>query len=284
MSTASQYRWVIVHGPSPFLTSVGHLRHKAFAEGGRYLEPSRFDVPFVLDGRDAMKSTTHCIVFLDEEPVAAARLQTPDIALAAAHGTALGFGLESDVELAGLEPRAGFAEVSRVCVLPSAQRTTEAFPRLVAALVAASRVLGIREWCAAANCETDSPEEAESFHRLAQQLGRVHASVKASARPGRPPPEKPSFRFFEQGPPREGAGRASLPPVLGMYLTKLGARSIGRPFYCSQFRRYAMPIAVSVEELSMSNSTYSRWLRRLDISLPDNDNDNDGAGAPRSAA
>jgi len=198
-------------------------------------------------------SISHLLAYSDGEAVGGLRLV---VAAPGTRSTPGRFGLELEAcfELSGFEaPGVVLAEVTRFCV----RRRFRGSP-VAAALFDLLRLesfrRGVTHWVAAANTETDVPEDAELAYRLIRARGLADSTWQARAcgAPSAPPLRaRPAFTCEQRVQASSGDLRGLRPPrTLSLFATRMGARYIGPPVYEPRFGVFALPLAVELAKLA----------------------------------
>ena len=185
-----------------------------------------------MDTYDDLETTLHFIAYVDEAPVATARLIGPNLDVARAIGQPLGIDLASRYDL-GPFAAAGvsLAEVSRMCVVPE-HRGTAVLCELYLAMYRESLRVGLTHWVGAGNAETDALEDAETMYRVAERDGLVSPRWRVAPRPSASaagPSTRPFYTAAERARARGGDFQGlRLPRTLETF-AHLAARYIGWP-------------------------------------------------------
>jgi len=226
---------------------AAHLRREVYCEEeGMALLPE-------LPELERSDSISHLVAYWGAEPVGSLRL----VMAAPGRRSNLGrFGLELEAcfELSAFEvPGVVLAEVTRFCVRRRF-RGSRVAGALFDLLRLESRRRGVTHWVAAANMETDFPEDAELAYRLIQAGGLLDDTWQAGACG---PPSAPPFRsrpaFTSEQRLKASRGDwvgLRLPRTLSLFATKMGARYIGPPVYEPRFGVFALPLAVDLVKLA----------------------------------
>jgi predicted GNAT family N-acyltransferase len=204
------------------------------------------------DEYDELSSTKHIVVYVNSEPVAAARVIFPNTRVARAKGGLFGLPVEHQFDLSPLM-RAGLipAESGRVAVLKK-YRKSEVILWLLAGIYWVSRNSGVNAWAAAANAEVDALRDTRLMARVALARG-LQSPVRVSAHESPPPPGQPSAVFYKPEHwelARQGRfGELPLPNVLSLFSGRMGAKFMGDPLYLPEFARLAFPIVARLNEI-----------------------------------
>ncbi|RKG70318.1 GNAT family N-acetyltransferase [Corallococcus sp. CA054B] len=228
------------------------IRYRVFGEEMRMLGPKRPRAPREADCFDTLRSTSHVVVYAGAEPVATARLLTPNAEVAAFADTVMGLDIEKKLDLSELvAPGRVFAETTRYCVTRSYRNS--AVLRLQAGLYRESRRRGVTHWIAAANMETDSQEEADLYFLAAARRGWVSDGFRVRTREFPPSPSEPlaaRLTAEERAQAREGHLDAlRMPPVLSLFADKMGARFIAPPHFDPAFNRFTVPLVAALDAI-----------------------------------
>lgn len=114
---------------------------------------------------------------------------------------------------------------------------------------------GVTHWIAVGNTETDCADDAAIVLRVLQQRGlwlaELDAAPKAVARSG----SEPRYRLYNDASRRHALrgklDAVDLPRTLEVF-AKVGARYFGTPFYDAEFRMFAMPLIMRMEDFVAS--------------------------------
>lgn len=222
------------------------VRNAVFGEEERLLtRPDR-------DEYDELPSAQHLVVYVNDEPAAAARLLFPNTRIARATGGYYGIALEHLVDLsplrsAGLIP----AESGRVSVLKR-HRNSEVIIWLLAGIYWASRNTGINAWVAAVNLETDVASHARLVERTVSARKLASHLLVTSLAPSAPPPH-PSVRFYKakhwELARQWRFHELPLPRALRLFTERMAARGMGPPLYLPEFARYALPVCARLSDV-----------------------------------
>ena len=168
-------------------------------------------------------------------------------------GQRLGLPLESTFALSLPAVSIVAAEVTRYCVLRR-HRGTGVAAALFRELRAESGRRGITHWFAAANMQTDHPEEADLAYRLVRARGWLDDEFRAM--PRQPPPGKTPRRrrcYSEaQWRRAEGGelGGLPIPRTVALFALGMGARYLGRPGYDIRYDVFSLPLVCRVKQAS----------------------------------
>ncbi|NNB97040.1 GNAT family N-acetyltransferase [Corallococcus exiguus] len=228
------------------------IRYRVFGEEMRMLGPKRPRAPREADCFDTLRTTSHVVVYSGTEPVATARLLTPNAEVAAFADTLVGLDIEKKLDLSELvAPGRVFAETTRYCVTRSHRNS--AVLRLQAGLYRESRRRGVTHWIAAATMETDSQEEADLYFLAAARQGWVSDGFRVRTREFPPPPAEPlAARLTEEQRTQARQGHLAalrMPSVLSLFADKLGARFIAPPHFDPAFNRFTVPLVAALDDI-----------------------------------
>ncbi|RKI45292.1 GNAT family N-acetyltransferase [Corallococcus sp. AB004] len=228
------------------------IRYRVFGEEMRMLGPKRPRAPRETDCFDTLRTTSHVVVYSGAEPVATARLLTPNAEVAAFADTLVGLDIEKKLDLSELvAPGRVFAETTRYCVTRSHRNS--AVLRLQAGLYRESRRRGVTHWIAAANMETDSQEEADLYFLAAARQGWVSDGFRVRTREFPSPPAEPlAARLTAEQRTHARQGHLSalrMPSVLSLFADKLGARFIAPPHFDPAFNRFTVPLVAALDDI-----------------------------------
>ena len=241
------------------------LRREVFGDELRMLGDEKPHAPREANCFDTLPTTTHVLVYSGEQAVATSRLLLPNTEVATFAGSLLGLDIERKLDLSQLAaPGRVFAETTRYCVCRH-NRNGAVMPRLQTELYRESRRRGVTHWIAAANMETDSPEEADLLYLAAARKGWVSDRYPVRTREFPTPPPAPVAPFLKP-PELERARKGELdglrmPRVLSLFADKLGARFIGPPHYDKAFHRFTVPLVAALDEIPQGTL---RLFARLD--------------------
>jgi putative hemolysin len=220
------------------------VRYRVYVEEERLLSARAGHEGREIDERDDDRTAVHFVAYDADEPVGTVRLLTPrpDPELR------LGLELESTFALAATGPGIVPAEVTRYCVTRS-HRGTRVAAMLHALLRAESGRRGITHWFAAANMQTDSPEDAALVYELVRRRRLVDQVFAATPRAPATTPRSQRLRCYTNEE-RRRAGRGddaalALPRPVALFAARMGARYIGPPAYDAYFGVFALPLVAS---------------------------------------
>lgn len=239
------------------MAEAARLRRRVYCdEEGLTLAPERPEL-------EASSTIAHLLAYVDGQPAGSLRLVVSSAGAAARATGRFGLELESTFELSGFEaPGVVLAEVTRFCVLRRF-RGSRVAAALFDLLRLESRRRGVTHWVAAANMETDVPEDAALAYRLIEARGLVDPTWRAyrrSAPASCPPGNRPAFTAEQRLQANAGVlAGLRVPRTLNLFATKMGARYIGPPAYDRRFRVFALPLTVDLAALA------TRTLRSLPL-------------------
>ncbi len=216
------------------------------------LGPRRPRAPREADCFDTLRTTAHVVVYADGEPVATARLLTPNAEVAAFADTVVGLDIEKKLDLSEMvAPDRVFAETTRYCA--SHGSPFKATLELQAGLYRESRKRGVTHWIAAANMETDSQEEADLYYLAASRRGWVTDAFRVRTRDFPPPPVEPlAPRLTPEQRARARQGHLQalrMPSILSLFADKMGARFIAPPHFDPTFNRFTVPLVAALDAI-----------------------------------
>jgi len=246
---------LVVAGAEPEVADAQRVRFRVYCEEERLLPPELAKDGRERDARDTADTTTHLLVYADNEPVGTVRL-------CASRAVTPPFGLELEARfrLQGFDaPGIRLAEVTRYCVVRR-MRGTRVTPALFAALRRESLKLGVTHWVAAANMETDRAEDAAITHRLLQGHGLMSRDFLASPRATSVAGSGTRCTFTPEERRCADRGELSalrLPKTLSLFAQRLGARCLGPPAYDACFNVFAAPLVVDVASLGARSALAS---------------------------
>jgi predicted GNAT family N-acyltransferase len=234
------YKCRVAHKQKEF-DQVARLRCQCFKEEQGLLASVKFPVEREFGPIDTLESTIHFLVTANETPVGTARVLLPNQELARESNSRLGLVLEKQYRLVrGLGRRVKAAEISRLCLLKQSQGT-KALLTLYAAILKASRRLGLTHWLGATNLETASLEEASKAYHIAQAKGLL-------CRGWRLEPREPTT-LVESSHSHGELATLKLPPILGLLCKMVGAKIAGPPSFDAYMGRYSIPIVIDLDRI-----------------------------------
>jgi predicted GNAT family N-acyltransferase len=204
------------------------------------------------DEYDTLKTTLQFVAYVDDAPVATARLIRPNPDVARAIGEQVGLDLALRYDLRPFAAAGvSFAEVSRMCVVPE-HRGTAALYELYLAMYRESLRVGLTHWVGAGNTETDAIEDARIAYRSAAREGFTSNQWRVVPRDGAGS-DHPSSRPFYT--PEERA-RARAGDVEGLRLPRtlrtfahLAARYMGDPIREKGYSVCSLPLVVDLADI-----------------------------------
>lgn len=204
------------------------------------------------DGYDALGTTLQFIAYVDDAPVATARLIRPNPDVARAIGEPVGLDLARRYDLRPFAAAGvSFAEVSRMCVLP-AHRGTAVLCELYLAMYRESLRVGLTHWVGAGNTETDAIEDARIAHRIAAREGFASDRWRVVPRDGAGGEDPSSHPFYspeERAQARAGdLERLRLPRTLRTF-AHLAARYMGEPIREKGYSVCSLPLVVDLADV-----------------------------------
>ncbi|HTN85412.1 MAG TPA: GNAT family N-acetyltransferase [Sorangium sp.] len=228
------------------------VRNQVFVREKGLLNSHATTLDREMDIYDDLETTLHFVAYVDDAPVATARLIGPNLDVARAIGQPLGIDLASRYDL-GPFAAAGvsLAEVSRMCIVPE-HRGTAVLCELYIAMYRESLRVGLTHWVGAGNAETDALEDAEVAYRIAERRGLVSPRWRVVARPGASADGSSTRPFYS---PAERT-RACAGDVEGLRLPRtletfahLAARYMGRPIRERGYTVCSLPLVVELADV-----------------------------------
>jgi putative hemolysin len=229
-----------------------HVRWRVYGEEERLLPASAEQGGLEIDSRDFDTHTTHLLVYRGDDPVGTVRLLRPRN-FASPELAVRDLDLSAKFDVRGFSRgHARPAEVTRFCVLRQ-HRHSRVVALLFAGLLAESARHRITHWLAAANTQTDAPEDAAMLYRIARtrRLSSTHFTAEPRAAPplGRNP-ERRIYTDAQLARAEHGdSGRLELPPILKLFARRMGARYLGPAAYDGYFNVFAMPLVAALDDL-----------------------------------
>jgi L-ornithine Nalpha-acyltransferase len=225
------------------------VRWRVYGDEERLLPPSAEQAGREIDARDDDGSAVHLVIYAGEEPVGTVRLLLPRASGGVPASGRLGLDLEARFDVRTSLADAVVAEVTRFCVVRRF-RCTSVAKMLLDGLRAESRHRGITCWLAAANMETDCPEDAALAYRLVRARNMVDPDWSAEPRVSAAPLTPRRRPWYTDDQRRCAAARGhddglSLPRTLALFATRMGARYIGPPVFDTDFNVFALPLVAS---------------------------------------
>lgn len=237
------------------LRDAARIRCSVFADEFAYLDPNDFPAGCEVDGFDLLPTTITFLGLVDGEPAATVRLLFPNTAVAARCKTKLGLSIEHTLELLRIRDDMVLADIPRSSVLKPYRRTG-IMRHLYRAAYEESIRRGATHWLGLANTETDCEADARTVHQLLKVHGMRTSDFDAKCHnPGEPPaiPRYPLYSPEQRERVRNGniAG-AALPRTLVLFADKYGTRYVGSPFFDGDFRMFAMPHILRLQDFAAS--------------------------------
>jgi GNAT superfamily N-acetyltransferase len=232
------------------------VRFTVYVDEEGLLPPSTGTGGREIDAHDDRDTTVHFVAYAGSEPVGTMRLLLPD---SRGETSRLGLDLEAKCDLSGLVTHGVvLAEGTRFCVL-SRYRHTGVASALFASLLAESKRRGVTHWVAAANMETDVPEDAALAYRVAHAERLMSPCWCAASRipaPACTPRRRPVYTHAERIRAADGdlAG-IRLPRTLSLFVRRMAAHVIGPPLYDASFNVFALPLVTALMDLEAGAET-----------------------------
>jgi len=234
------------------IADAQRVRDQVFVREKRLLSHHATTLDREMDIYDDLETTLHFIAYVDDVPVAAARLVGPNQDVARAIGQPLGIDLASRYDLgpfviAGIS----LAEVSRMCVVPE-HRGTAVLCELYLAMYRESQRVGLTHWVGAGNAETDALEDAEIAYRIAQRDDLVSPRWRVVPKPGASvagPSTRPFYTPTERARARAGDLQGLRLPRTLETLTHLAARYMGCPIRERGYTVCSLPLVVDLADV-----------------------------------
>lgn len=211
-----------------------------------------------IDVLNGLSTTTHFVVYCEDEPVATARLLQPNRDIERVYGWAFGLELGAKYHLESMASMsATVAEVTRLAVRAE-YRATAALATLCRAIKMESERRGIKYWIAGSTMSSDHEEDARIAATVAVHKRLFSAEWQVAAQDLGVCGAGRGKRFYDaaaQAKAREGRWDAlRLPPILQLYSLRMGARFMGEPTYDSRFAVYSLPLIVAVSDLRFGSN------------------------------
>lgn len=214
------------------------------------------------DPRDSAAETALFVAYGGAEAVGTIRVSRLATRAAPPHAGATTAPSSSTPEHAwgaGFAADAVVGLVERYCVLRRFRGTAVA-PALYESLRVESRRRGFTHWVAAANTETDCPQEAALIYRVAAvqglvREGREGADAREPPVPPAPWPTGPRSdcvrHVYTPAQRRQATAKGTvtalpLPRTLVLFAKRMSARYIGPPFFDPSFGVFALPLVAPV--------------------------------------
>jgi hypothetical protein len=233
------------------IADAQRLRWRVYGEEECLLPRSACTRGRDIDPRDDDPDTIHLMVRADGEPVGSVRLLPARPAANDNMGHRLGLPLESTFAFSLPAVSIVAAEVTRYCVL-RCPRGTGVAAALFRELRAESDRRGITHWFAAANMQTDHPEEADLAYRLVRARRLLDDEFRSV--PRQPPPGQTRRRrrcYSEAQLRRAEGGELSglpIPRTVALFALGMGARYLGRPGYDVRHDVFSLPLVCRVKQ------------------------------------
>ena len=234
------------------IADAQRIRNHVFVVEKQLLSPSVPTLDRETDGYDALETTLQFIAYVDDAPVATARLIRPNPDVARAIGEPVGLDLALRYDLRPFAAAvASFAEVSRMCVLPE-HRGTAVLCELYLAMYRESLRVGLTHWVGAGNTETDAIEDARIAYRIAAREGFASDRWRLDPRAGagaNGPSSHPLYSPEERARARAGdLDGLCLPRTLRTF-AHLAARYVGQPLREKDYSVCSLPLVVDLADV-----------------------------------
>jgi len=246
------------------IADAQRVRNQVFVREKGLLNQHATSFDREMDIYDDLATTRHFIAYVNDAPVATARLLGPNPDGARAIGQPLGIDLASRYDLAPFAAMGvALAEVSRICILPE-HRGTAVLCELYLAMYRESLRIGLTHWVGAGNAETDALEDAEIAYRIAQRDGLLSHRWHVVPRPGASadgPSTRPFYTLAEHTRARSGDLEGlRLPRTLATF-AHLAARYMGRPIREQGYSVCSLPLVVELSDV-VHTQVFQRSLGR----------------------
>jgi len=236
------------------LDRAAKVRCSVFADEFAYLDPNDFPAGREVDGFDLLDTTINFIGCVDGKAAGTVRLLFPNPCVAARCQLRHGLSIERYLELKNLGNGILPAEIPRSSVLKPFRRTGVMHHLYFAAYVECLK-RGITHWIAVGNTETDCAEDAAIVMQLLAKRGLWLREYDAEPKDIAKRQEAPRYRLYDdisrQRALRGNLDAVALPRTLEVF-AKVGARYFGTPFYDREFRMFAMPLIMRMEDFVAS--------------------------------
>lgn len=234
------------------IADAQRVRNQVFVREKGLLSHHATTLDREMDIHDDLETTLHFIAYVDDAPVATARLVGPNPDVARAIGQPLGIDLASRYDLGPFtDAGVSLAEVSRMCVVPE-QRGTAVLCELYVAMYRESLRVGLTHWVAAGNAETDALEDAEIAYRIAERDGLLSPRWRVAPWPGASavgPSTRPFYTPTERARARAGDLRGlRLPRTLATF-AHLAGRYMGWPIRERGYTVCSLPLVVDLADV-----------------------------------
>jgi L-ornithine Nalpha-acyltransferase len=241
-----------VAGTQASIVDAQRIRHHVFVVEKGLLSPRVPTLDRETDDYDALETTLQFIAYVDDAPVATARLIRPNPDVARAIGEPVGLDLALRYDLRPfVAAGVSFAEVSRMCVLPE-HRGTAVLCELYLAMYRESLRIGLTHWVGASNTETDAIEDARIAYRIAAREGFAGDRWRIVPRDGAGadgPSLHPLYSPEERARARAGnLDGLRLPRTLRTF-AHLAARYVGEPLREKGYSVCSLPIVVDLADV-----------------------------------
>ncbi|MDC0678285.1 N-acyl amino acid synthase FeeM domain-containing protein [Sorangium atrum] len=234
------------------IAEAQRVRNQVFVREKGLLNYEAATIDWEMDIYDDLETTLHFIAYVDDAPVATARLIGHNLDVARAIGQPLGIDLASRYDL-GPFVAAGvsLAEVSRMCIVPQ-HRGTAVLCELYLAMYRESLRVGLTHWVGAGNAETDALEDAEVAYRIAERRGLVSPRWRIAPRPGANadgPSTRPLYTPAERARARAGDLQGLKFPRTLETFAHLAARYMGGPIRERGYTVCSLPLVVELADV-----------------------------------
>ncbi|WP_437314421.1 N-acyl amino acid synthase FeeM domain-containing protein [Sorangium sp. So ce385] len=234
------------------IADAQRVRKQVFVREKGLLSRHATPIDREMDIYDDLETTLHFIAYVDDAPVATARLIGPNLDVARAIGQPLGIDLASRYDM-GPFAAAGIslAEVSRMCVVPQ-YRGTAVLCELYLAMYYESVRVGLTHWVGAGNAETDALEDAEVAYRIAEHRGLVSRRWRVAPRPNASvdgPSTRPFYTPVERARARAGDLQGMRLPRTLETFAHLAARYMGAPIRERGYTVCSLPLVVELADV-----------------------------------
>jgi len=234
------------------ITDAQRIRNQVFVVEKGLLSPRVPTLDRETDGYDGLETTLQFIAYVDDAPVATARLIRPNPDVARAIGESVGLDLALRYDLRPFAAAAvSFAEVSRMCVLPE-HRGTAVLCELYLAMYHESLRVGLTHWVGASNTETDAIEDARIAYRIAAREGFASDRWRVVPRDGASadgPSSHPFYSPAERAQARAGDLKGLRLPRTLRTFARLAARYVGEPLCEKGYSVCSLPLVVDLADV-----------------------------------
>ena len=229
------------------------IRCSVFADEFAYLDPSQFPAGREVDGFDLLPTTVNFLGMVDGEPAATVRLLFPNADVATRCKIRLGLSIERYLDLQHIRQDMALAEIPRSSVLKRYRRTG-IMRHLYFAAYEECLKHGSTHWVAVANTETDCEADASTVLRLLAARGWWLSDFDARPRKPTTRATAPRYPLYSEAQREQvSAGRdagIALPRTLELFASKLGVRYFGSPFFDTDFRMFAVPLIMGMQDFA----------------------------------